>query len=82
MLGPMLTGRAVEGGLLLTASEGTIVVGTMTIMLLLHFTLRDVDLYASLERTPWWARSLALALMLFAIFTTPSEDRAFIYFQF
>jgi hypothetical protein len=41
-----------------------------------------VDLYGSLERLPWWMRSVLLATMLFAIITMPGEDRAFIYFQF
>lgn len=82
MLRPMLTGRAVEGGLVLTAADSAIVVGTLSIMLVLHFVLRDVDFYESIERVPWWARSVVLSIMLFAIITMPGTDRAFIYFQF
>jgi alginate O-acetyltransferase complex protein AlgI len=82
MLRPMLTGRVVEGGLVLTPTDYFVVSATMSTMLVLHFVLRDVDLYGSLERLPWWMRSVLLATMLFAIITMPGEDRAFIYFQF
>ncbi len=82
ILTPMLTGRSLEGALVVSRLDTWIVLGTTSLMLLLHFTLRDVDLYASLERVPWWARSVAIACMLLMVVTMHGEDRAFIYFQF
>jgi D-alanyl-lipoteichoic acid acyltransferase DltB (MBOAT superfamily) len=82
ILGPMLGAPEGAKGLAIDPTDTTIVLGTVGSMLLLHFALRDVDLYASLDRVPWWLRSIALATMLLAIVTLAGEDRAFIYFQF
>jgi D-alanyl-lipoteichoic acid acyltransferase DltB (MBOAT superfamily) len=63
-------------------AEMLIVLLTMTPMLLIHWCLRDTTLEAVASKCPWWLHSALLAVMLFAIATTPGEDRAFIYFQF
>ncbi|MBI5397766.1 MAG: MBOAT family protein [Verrucomicrobia bacterium] len=49
---------------------------------LLQYLVRDSSLRSVAERMPWWLRGLVLALMIVALFVTPGEDRAFIYFQF
>jgi D-alanyl-lipoteichoic acid acyltransferase DltB (MBOAT superfamily) len=47
-----------------------------------HWLLRETTLEASVERFPWWVRSVLLSAMLAAIAIVSGEDRAFIYFQF
>lgn len=48
----------------------------------IHWLLRDKPLEDVIGRVPWWLISIVLAVMMFLMFTTPGEDRAFIYFQF
>jgi len=48
----------------------------------MHWLLRNTTLEDAAARIPWWARSVAIALMLMALFITKDEGRAFIYFQF
>ncbi len=55
---------------------------TTAAVLILHGLLRDTSLEEAAGRIPWWLRSVLLAVMLISICTMPSEDRAFIYFQF
>ncbi len=47
-----------------------------------HWVLRNSSLEGLAERLPWWLTALALGVMILLIFTSPGEDRAFIYFQF
>jgi alginate O-acetyltransferase complex protein AlgI len=59
--------------------------GSITIAGLLfaiHWYLRDTSLEAVVQRIPDWLRGAALAGMIIAIWLTPGEDIAFIYFQF
>jgi alginate O-acetyltransferase complex protein AlgI len=65
-------------------SSADVVITTVAMggLLIAHWTLRDTTIEAAAARTPVWARIGALALMLLAIFLSPGEDRAFIYFQF
>ncbi|HET9626819.1 MAG TPA: MBOAT family protein [Kofleriaceae bacterium] len=58
-----------------------VIVG-MTVMLGVHWALRDRSLEAAAARTPWPVRSLMLGLMIVAIILLQGPDRAFIYFQF
>ena len=48
----------------------------------IHWFLRDSTVEQLVAKTPWYWRSIALALMLYAIATLHGEDRSFIYFQF
>jgi D-alanyl-lipoteichoic acid acyltransferase DltB (MBOAT superfamily) len=50
--------------------------------LAVHWVLRDSSLDQHVGRWPWWLTALGLAALVVLIFTTPGEDRAFIYFQF
>jgi alginate O-acetyltransferase complex protein AlgI len=57
--------------------------GVLTIALVAgHSLLRDTSLEDLASATPWWAKSLLLALMILAIVKAPGEKNAFIYFQF
>jgi len=48
----------------------------------MHWVLRKTTLEDAASKLPWWLRSVAIALMLCALFITKDEGRAFIYFQF
>jgi D-alanyl-lipoteichoic acid acyltransferase DltB (MBOAT superfamily) len=52
------------------------------IILATHWCLRHHYLEDIVQEMPWWAISISLALMLYAIATLHGEDKAFIYFQF
>ncbi|HEU4731212.1 MAG TPA: MBOAT family protein [Kofleriaceae bacterium] len=57
--------------------------GVVIILLLgTHWVMRERALEDLAERTPWLARTLALATMIVAIILMQGQDRAFIYFQF
>ena len=58
------------------------VVVTITIMLICHWTLRDRDLHAVVEKAPSVLVGVFWGLMLFAIAITQGGSNAFIYFQF
>ncbi|HXF47127.1 MAG TPA: MBOAT family O-acyltransferase [Burkholderiaceae bacterium] len=64
-----------QADVLITA---TVMAGLLTA----HWMLRDSTLEHVTSRIPVWVRVPVLALMLLAIFLSPGEDRAFIYFQF
>ncbi|BAY66032.1 membrane bound O-acyl transferase MBOAT family protein [Calothrix brevissima NIES-22] len=51
-------------------------------ILVIHWLFREKTLEEIVQQTPWWAISIALATMLYAIATLQGEDRSFIYFQF
>jgi len=51
-------------------------------MLIIHCFMRETTMEKKMADWPWWCRSILIAFLLFAIFTMPGEDRAFIYFQF
>jgi alginate O-acetyltransferase complex protein AlgI len=47
-----------------------------------HWLMRERELEDVVERVPWWATSLAIAAMLFAVIIAQGSGEAFIYFQF
>jgi D-alanyl-lipoteichoic acid acyltransferase DltB (MBOAT superfamily) len=59
-----------------------LVVATLVVTLAFQWQLRDSSLEHLVDRMPWWARAVALAILIVAIVLAPGEDRAFIYFQF
>lgn len=54
----------------------------MTILLTLHWTLRNSTLEEVAKYISWWVKPIVLSAMIIAIAISPGEDRAFIYFQF
>jgi len=68
----------------LTLDKGYIflTVITMSLILFIHWVMRDTSLEEVAARCPAWLQSLVLVGILTAIIITPGEDRAFIYFQF
>ncbi len=59
--------------------ESAVIVGCL---FMVHWMMRDRNLEALAERTPWWIRAIFLSILLLSITMMPGEDRAFIYFQF
>ena len=55
---------------------------TLECLFVAHFLLRETSLEELSARLPGWLWTISLAVMLSAIFLTPGEDRAFVYFQF
>ena len=58
------------------------VVAVTVVLLGSHWLLKDSSLEQLAERTPPWARVLALGVMLILLVLVPGDNRAFIYFQF
>ena len=56
--------------------------GSTVIMLIIHRLMRNSSTESLFAGTPWWLRSIILAVMLFSMITLSGDDRAFIYFQF
>ncbi len=72
----------VEGPSVLPGWQGWLVAGVMAPLLLAHAAIRHQTLETLAGKTPTGLRVAALALCLLAIFVSPGNDRAFIYFQF
>jgi alginate O-acetyltransferase complex protein AlgI len=64
-----------------TLREFSVVVG-MLFLVAIHWHLRDLNLKVWAEKMPKWGMSIAIALMLFSVFTIHGTNRGFIYFQF
>lgn len=62
--------------------ESWLVVVTVGAVVVSHWGLRNSSLEQLVERLPWWLTVIAVTAMVLSIFTSPGEDRAFIYFQF
>jgi hypothetical protein len=82
VLSAMVGFRSEQGDPLLRKYEMAEVIGIMGAILVIHWMMRDMTLERLVAKTPWWLRSVALALMLVGIAMMSGEDRAFIYFQF
>lgn len=82
LVGVMLGRTHQESILLLSKLAVAKVVAITTILVGLHWIMRDITLEEMAARCPGWVRSLILAGMLVCIITLSGEDRAFIYFQF
>jgi D-alanyl-lipoteichoic acid acyltransferase DltB (MBOAT superfamily) len=69
--------------LLMVGSFNVALVAATTLALLGgHWLMRERRLEDVAARLPWWARGMALAVLLILLILSPSNDRAFIYFQF
>ena len=78
-MGGIVSASAVS---VLSAREVTTVVAITAVILSCHWVMRHSTLESLAGRTPWWARSVALAAMILALLAIPVENRAFVYFQF
>jgi alginate O-acetyltransferase complex protein AlgI len=54
----------------------------VTVLLLLHWRLRDLKLVDIIHRMPWWLTGVFWAAMLVLIILSQESGNAFIYFQF
>jgi alginate O-acetyltransferase complex protein AlgI len=70
------------GPAVFTAVNLALVAITMGAILAIHGAMRGRSLEEVVGRTPWPARSAALAAMIVTIVLMQGQDRAFIYFQF
>jgi alginate O-acetyltransferase complex protein AlgI len=52
------------------------------LLLMVHWKLRDSGLEAWISSLPWWTRGVAMAFILISLALSPTDERAFIYFQF
>ena len=75
-------GFAAEDGAGLTSASLMTARVAIIGILLVHCGLRNTTLEGAAGRIPMWLRTLLLASMLVLIAQTPSDDRAFLYFQF
>ncbi len=51
-------------------------------LLFAHWKLRDKGLELFMEKIPMWVRAIVLAFFLISLALVPTDERAFIYFQF
>jgi len=51
-------------------------------LLMVHWKLRDTGLETLMGNLPWWIRGTAMAILLISLALAPTDERAFIYFQF
>ncbi|MEO6131566.1 MAG: MBOAT family O-acyltransferase [Saprospiraceae bacterium] len=54
----------------------------VTIMLIVHWLMRDSSVLKLAYKIPWWVLSIAWAFMLFSIMLSQESTSSFIYFQF
>lgn len=52
------------------------------LLLWVHWKLRESSLEAFMGKLPWWIRGIAISFILISLALAPSDERAFIYFQF
>lgn len=52
------------------------------LLLWVHWKLRESSLEAFMRNLPWWIRGFAISFILISLALAPSDERAFIYFQF
>jgi alginate O-acetyltransferase complex protein AlgI len=71
-----------HGARVLEPSNYPLIALAMASILGIHWIMRDRRVEDVVERSPWFARSVALAIMIVAIILMQGQDRAFIYFQF
>jgi alginate O-acetyltransferase complex protein AlgI len=71
-----------EMGTLVEHGEIVKVLVISALLLLVHWKLRDSGLEAWISSLPWWTRGVAMAFILISLALSPTDERAFIYFQF
>jgi D-alanyl-lipoteichoic acid acyltransferase DltB (MBOAT superfamily) len=82
MLQAMFGFRLPVNGSILITPDRVITISVISIMVFIHWLLRNRSLKEVSENAPWWIRSIGIGIMLVAMATFSGEDRAFIYFQF
>ncbi len=71
------------GGAALVDRTEVIAVSVVTACLLIgHWKLRDSSLEETIQGVRWWTRGAVLAFLLLSLALAPTDERAFIYFQF
>ncbi|MBN1763647.1 MAG: hypothetical protein JW860_00160, partial [Sedimentisphaerales bacterium] len=79
----VMLGDHQENTTILVSSLAAIKVVTLiSIIILVHWMMRQTTLESLAARSPWWIRSLTLAAMLIGIVVLSGDERAFVYFQF
>ncbi|MEP6645841.1 MAG: MBOAT family O-acyltransferase [Saprospiraceae bacterium] len=81
MLGSMF-GFAHGGEPFLTSIAIIKVSVIVTIMVVVHWLMRDSSVLKLAYKIPWWLLSIAWAFMLFSIMLSQESTSSFIYFQF
>jgi alginate O-acetyltransferase complex protein AlgI len=71
-----------EMGSLVEHGEIFKVLAISAILFLVHWKLRDSGLEVWMGNLPWWTRGIAMAFILISLALSPTDERAFIYFQF
>ncbi len=71
-----------ERDVYVSAGQTAIVLICMSVLLALHWVLRDMTLEEAAARVPPWVKGVLLGIAIVAVMMSPGEDRAFIYFQF
>ncbi|HZV70235.1 MAG TPA: MBOAT family O-acyltransferase [Saprospiraceae bacterium] len=54
----------------------------VTLMVIVHWLMRNSSVLALAYKIPWWVLSIAWAFMIFAIMLSQESTSSFIYFQF
>lgn len=62
--------------------QAALAMATMAALVATHAAMRERSLEEVVGKAPRWALACTLALMILGLLVFPSEDRAFIYFQF
>jgi D-alanyl-lipoteichoic acid acyltransferase DltB (MBOAT superfamily) len=80
-IGKAMLGFA-DGSRVVAVDDYLLVAPALVVLLAAHWMFRERRLEDVVERTPWLARGLVLAISLVALVVMQGKDRAFIYFQF
>ncbi len=75
-------GQANYGAALLSTLDIIIVTVVITLMVLIHWRMRNKSVLQVARNTKWWVVSLVWAIMIIAIIISQKSGDAFIYFQF
>jgi hypothetical protein len=81
MLGSMF-GMTEEGEPILTSLAIIKVWVIISLMVIVHWWMRDTSVLQLAYKIPWWVVAIAWAFMLLAIILSQESSSSFIYFQF
>lgn len=71
-----------NGATVLSSHDILKVFTVMVILVLIHWRMRDTNLVAALQRTPWWITAFVWAVMGVMLLLSQQTGDSFIYFQF
>ncbi|MEO7960035.1 MAG: hypothetical protein ABIR19_00725, partial [Ginsengibacter sp.] len=75
-------GRANYGIALLPTRDILIITVVITLMVLIHWFMRDTTVLQVAKKIKWWVVATIWAMMLIAIIVSQKSGDSFIYFQF